>query len=131
MTKEVKEVKKGSGVRIITAFERSKLLPLIPTKEHYATLLRLKEIREQLEWTEFEWKTMFKQAGQKYRDNRGYEMEVSEGQVVFEFGLIEDKEIDFGEVVFDLLAKVFKELEAKGDLEQDLISLYEKFVVNK
>ena len=126
-----KEVKKETGVRSITAFERSKLIPLLPTKEHYDTLLRLKTIREELEWTEDEWKTMFKQAGEKYKDARGYELEVPEGQVVFEFGLIADKEIDFGEVVFDLLAKILKGLEEKGDLENELISLYEKFVVNK
>lgn len=129
--KEVKETKKKTGVRIITAFERSKLLPLIPTKEHYDTLLRLNDVREQLAWTETEWKAMVRQSGEKYVDSRGYEAEVPEGQVVFEFGLVKDKRIDFGEVVFDLLAKVFRDLEASGNLEVDLISLYQKFVMNK
>jgi len=128
---EIKEIRKKTGIRTITAFERNKLLPLLPTKNNYDTLLRLKTVREQLEWTESEWKTMVKQAGEKYKDNRGYEIEVPAGQVVFEFGLIVDKEIDFGEVVFDLLSKILKKLEEKGDLENDLISLYEKFVVNK
>lgn len=132
MTAETtKEPTKGKGVRTITGFERSKLLPLIPTKEHYDTLLRIKTIKEQLAWTEDEWKTMVKQAGEKYRDNFGNEAVVPEGQVIFEFGSIKDKEIDFGEVVFDLLAKIFKGLEEKGNLEDDIISLYEKFVVDK
>lgn len=98
----------------LSVMDRIVLLNLLPKEGNFANLKLLRTARESLSFTEEENKALaFKQEGDK---------------LFWEDGTVEPKEIAIGEVVTQLIAKELKRLDESGKLQNEHISLYEKFM---
>lgn len=96
----------------LTIGERFVLLSLIPQQGNFATLKIVRELQDNLSFSEEEHK--------KHQF-------VFEGENVSWKGSSE-KEINFGEKATDIIVKAFKELNAQEKLKLEHMPLYEKFV---
>ena len=93
--------------------DRLILLGVIPREGDYTTLKIVRDMRDELSFTEEEHKKLnFRQDG---------EMMVWEEE-------LEDKEINFGEKATDIIVDAFKKLNDQKKLRIEHMELYEKFV---
>ena len=93
--------------------DRLILLGVIPREGDFTTLKIIRDMKDELSFTEEEHKKLnFRQDG---------EMMVWEEE-------LEDKEINFGEKATDIIVNAFKKLNEQKKLRIEHMELYEKFV---
>ena len=93
--------------------DRIILLGIIPQQGDFTTLKIIRDMREELSFSEEDHKIL------KFRQE--------ETMVYWEEGL-EDKEINFGEKATDIIVDAFKKLNDQKKLRIEHMELYEKFV---
>jgi len=93
--------------------DRLILLGIIPLQGDYTTLKIVRDMRDELSFSEEEHKKL------QFRQE--------ETMVFWEEGL-EDKEISFGEKATDIIVDAFKKLDSQKKLRIEHMELYEKFV---
>ena len=97
-----------------TVLERLLLLGLLPKEGSFTNLKLIRVAREKLSFTEEENKLLnFKQTGD---------------QLIWAEHVVEETEIEIGEVVTKLAVAALKELDSKEKLTEGHISLYDKLI---
>ena len=98
----------------LTILERLIVSNLLPAQGNFVNLKLLRVTRESLSFTEEENKLLnFRQEGDQMKWNDG---------------VVEDKEIEIGEVVTQLIVKELKKLNDEEKLQNEQFSVYEKFL---
>ena len=97
--------------------QRINLMNILPTETNYATLKIVNDLRSSLSFSEDEFKE--------------FEMR-TEGDMIF-FNPLKDKEIDvlIGEKATDIIVEALNKLDKENKINDNNISLYEKFIINK
>jgi len=108
----------------LNILERIALLNIMPLEGNVVTLKILRELQNQLSFSEAEMKR-FKMKINRTPDGAGTFMTWDS-----DFST-ETKEIEIGEVAMDLIAERLKQLESQKRLRMEMLDLYEKFVVNR
>ncbi len=101
----------------LTILERFVLPTILPEKGSYANLKLVREVREDLSFTAEEFKL--------------YNIEEhTQGNVTWSLPTSGDpgRDIEFNDVITNLITAKFKEMDQQGSLEDKHISLYEKFI---
>ena len=102
----------------LTFQERMALLDLVPQKEDYAGLMEIRRLREACSISGEE----AKKYGEKLEDG-SYRIDFNKTQGV-------QKEVPMGEWMTEKIRDILRRKEEKRELEDKLMSLFEKFVVN-
>lgn len=98
----------------LNVIDRIVLLNLLPKEGNFANLKLLRTARESLSFNEDENKALaFRQAGE---------------QILWTDNVVGSKEIAIGEVATQLIVKELKRLDENGKLQQEHLSVYEKFL---
>jgi hypothetical protein len=98
----------------LSVMDRIVLQNLLPKEGNFANLKLLRKARESLSFTEDENKALaFRQEGDK---------------LFWEDGFVGTKEIVIGEVVTQLIVKELKRLDESGKLQNEHLSVFEKFM---
>lgn len=92
--------------------ERLVLLSVLPQEGDFTTLKIIRNLKDDLSFTEEEHKL--------------YQFQFEGEQVIWENN--GDKEINFGEKATDIIVNAFKKLDQQKKLRMEHIELYEKFV---
>ena len=100
----------------LTIFERLILLGVLPKEGNFTTLKIVRKLREDLSFSEEEHKTLNirQQGDQVFWDDKDYV-----------------KDIAIGEKAVEIVADTLKKLSDSNKLNDQLISVYEKFVIGK
>jgi len=105
----------------LTVLERAALLNALPKEGNFKTLKTVRKLRESLSLTDEEtekWKPNISEEGQftwLLKDENG--------------NLIpQETEIDIGEIAREVISDALKKLDRERKLNNDLFSLYEKFI---
>ena len=113
----------------LNVFERIILLNILPVEGDFTTLKLVRQMRENLSFTEEEHKLLqFKNAGDTFADKNGETQVVGEGQIKWHEGEVSDKNINIGEKATDIIVEVLKKLSDEKKLRNEHMSVYEKFV---
>jgi hypothetical protein len=97
----------------LTVNDRLILLGVIPLQGDFTTLKIIRNMRDELSFSEEEHKKLnFRQ----------------EGEMMFWEEGLEDKEVNFGEKATDIIIDAFKKLNEQKKLRIEQMELYEKFV---
>ena len=100
----------------LTVSERLVLNSLLPEESNFLTLRLVRKLRDELSFDENEHKLLnFQQVGTKIT----WKPEKAEALT---------KEINIGEILFEVIKKALKKLNDESKLKEEYISLYEKFV---
>lgn len=94
--------------------ERLGLLDILPREEDYTTLKIIRELRENLSFSEEEIKA--------------YSLRLEDKRFFWENDNGETKDIPLGEIVTSIIKKALKKLNDTKKLRDEYSSLYEKFV---
>jgi hypothetical protein len=114
----------------LTVFERLTLLNILPREGNFLTLKILREMRENLSFSEEEHKMLqFKNAGDKVKEDS--DEVVPEGKVLWNMAGDVVKDVGFGEKATDIIVERLKTLDKEKKLTDAHFSLYEKFVLGK
>ena len=98
----------------LTVMERLVLLSILPKEGNFLTLKLVRQLREALSFDELENKRFnFVQDGDQVRWNESEKQE---------------KEIEIGEKMTDLIVETLKGLDERKVLKEEQFTLYEKFV---
>jgi hypothetical protein len=97
----------------LTVLERMALLHALPQEGNFATLKIVRKLREDLSFSEAEYKAW------------GIE-ELPNGRMSWKVN--EEKELEFGEKATDIIVASLKKLNETDKLTVDHLSVYEKFV---
>lgn len=104
----------------LNVLERLMLQTLLPREGNFANLKLIRVAKEALSFNEEELKHLnIRETG-----------EGADRKMLWNDGL-PDKEITLGETATTMVEKALKEKDEKGQLTDELISLYEKFIENK
>ena len=99
---------------VLNVLERLLLLNLLPAEGSYTNLKLMRKAKENLSFTEDENKLLaFKHEGE---------------QLLWVDNVVEDKAIEIGEIVTQIIVKALKKLNDEEKLKAEHESLYEKFV---
>jgi len=98
----------------LNVLERLLLLNLLPAEGSYTNLKLMRKAKENLSFTE--------------EENGLLEFKQEADQVRWADNAVEDKEIDIGEIVTQIIVKKLKKLNDEEKLKSEHESLYEKFV---
>jgi len=111
----------------LSVLERIQLLGLLPKEGDHFTLKILRQLKESLSFSEAEHKVLqFKNGGEKYKDDKGREQIVPEGQI--RWIKEADKDVQIGERATDIITEIFKKLNDQKKLPEQMFDLYEKFI---
>lgn len=101
----------------LTIFERLILLSILPQEGNFMTLKIVRQMREDLSFSEEEHKTLnFKQENDRIVWNQTSE---------------KIKNVSLGEKAIEIIADALKKLDDSKKLTEQHFSLYEKFVIKK
>lgn len=104
----------------LTVGERINLGNLLPTKHDFITLKIIRDLQDQLSFTEDEIKKC------------NIRSEIDNGRPVTRWDDAKySKEFQFGEVLNDIIVKQLKKLDEMKALPIDHMTLYEKFILDK
>jgi len=98
----------------LNVLERLLLLNLLPAEGSYTNLKLMRKAKENLSFTE--------------EENGLLEFKQEADQVRWKDNAVEDKEIEIGEIVTQIIVKALKKLNDEEKLKAEHESLYEKFV---
>lgn len=124
---------------LLTVFERLILLNVLPKEGDFTTLKIVRQLREDLSWTEEEHAAL--QFHTKCRDC-GHRMELTDqacpecgggqdGQIHWITKAAQDAEIPIGEKATDIIVATLKALDEQKSLRDEHFTLYERFVESK
>jgi hypothetical protein len=118
---KVRKEREGGTVYDFSPSDRFLLLNHLPREGSYASLLLLREFRESLSFSEFE-----------HQDLDIKEVDDGNGGTVISWNpkAVSNKGIRIGPVILGQIRKTLQQLDSRGKLNDDLISLYERFVIN-
>ena len=105
---------------ILSVFERAVLMNVLPKEGNFTNLKALRVLKENLSLSEDE--------------NKIYQPQIIEGKFFWKTQddegnpIPQNKEIEIGEIVTELIKKTLKNLNSQNKLKEEHISLYEKFI---
>ena len=99
----------------LSVFERLNLLSILPSEGSFTNLKIIRETREDLSFDEKENKLL------------GFQ-QTDDGRITWNIDVVNDKEINVGEIAKELIKKALKKLDKDEKLTEQHFSLYEKFV---
>jgi len=99
----------------LSVFERLNLLSIFPAEGSFTNLKIVRKAREDLSFDDKENKLLnFKQ--------------LDDGRITWNIDVVDDKEVNLGEVAKELIKKELKKLDKEEKLTENHFSLYEKFI---
>ena len=101
----------------LNTLERINLMGILPTETNYVTYKIVNDLKGNLSFSEDELKE--------------YEMKFENDMVFFNPAKSKDKEIEIGEKATDIIIEALNKLDKENKINNNNISLYEKFVINK
>jgi len=104
----------------LNILERLALLNMLPLEGNVATLKLMRELQNELSFSEEEMKR-FKMTRQKKKDGEEFMTWDSDFNK-------ETKDIEIGEVLKDVIVEQLRELEARKKLRMELLRLWDKFM---
>ena len=97
--------------------ERINLMGILPAETNYVTLKIVNDLKSELSFSEEELKE--------------YEMRFEDSMVYFNPVKSKEKEIKIGEKATDIIIEALNKLDKDNKVNDNNISLYEKFIINK
>ena len=97
--------------------ERINLMGILPTETNYATFKIINDLKSNLSFSEDELKE--------------YEMRFEEQMIFFNPSKENEKEIKIGEKATDIIIEALEKLDKENKINENNISLYEKFIITK
>ena len=101
----------------LNVVERINLLGILPAETNYVTFKIVNDLKSNLSFSEDEIKE--------------YEIKFKEQMVFFNPDKSKDKEIKIGEKATDIIIEALEKLDKENKINENNISLYEKFVITK
>lgn len=102
---------------LFTVKERLMLLAMLPSKGNVTTIRLLKELTEDLSFSE--------------KEHKKYDIKSVNGQIFWDDKKAKPKTIEIGPVMKGMIKDTLEELNEKQELQVDHLSLWEKFCKNK
>lgn len=99
----------------LTVKERLTLQTLLPKETNFVTLKLVRKLREDLSFDD--------------EENQKLQFKVNGERLTWNFNEEVIKNVDIGETLTIMVSKELKKLDEQNKLTEDLLSLYEKFVI--
>jgi len=98
----------------LSVLERLIVLSILPAEGSFANLKLLRIAKENLSFTETE--------------NKELNFQQVDGQLKWMDGAVEDKDVEIGEVITQMIVKELEKMDDEEKLAADHITIYEKFI---